>query len=448
MFGLYRELKDFGRAVTGCVCFLLCGGPVLVAVGVALLVSASRGDTRASGIALYNDAVSKWAAVGVSGPYAAFANISSSFTVSSDASGLLSSSSFPYDVPAVSDSGLTTYSNRIAAERSNGDGAGAFFRNEGFTNPRIRSLTISVPGGESLTLNSVPVTFITESAPLNSGSSSSSCSSSSSQCASLGYPDWVGSRCRCFYFWTLKDICLIYDPLARRWDNRGCVALASSVSSRVWNYLPTTAAMPVGGLSRLGYQLSSSRPLSSTLPGSGLSIRVRSLQDPWVQAMIATEGVGSWGLTLEARIGIGIAVLVVGVLLTLLPCVIVYVLFRCCEHRRLSKRNVQTTVVITGEQQPQVPVPVQAAPVYAIAPPPQPVYYAPQPQMQQPVYYPQQQQPGYYTQQPQYGGYDPSAQAAPAGYAYAPQQPQQQPPQYAYAPTQASPPPGYYPKAV
>ena len=444
MFGLYRELKDFGRTVTGCVCFLLCGGPVLVAVGVALLVSASRGDTRASGIALYNDAVSKWAAAGVSGPYAAFANISSSFTVSSDAAGLLSSSSFPYDVPAVSDSGLTTYSNRIAAGGSNA--AGVPFSNGMYSDDRSRDLTITVPGGDPLSLR-VPVMYTRITAPLNSGSSSSSCSSSS-QCASLGGAQWVsGTGCRCYFFWTISEICLIYDPLARRWDNRGCVVQASSVSSRVWNYLPTTAAMPVGGLSRLGYQLSSP-PLSSTLPGSGLSIRVRSLQDPWVQAMIATEGVGSWGLTLEARIGIGIAVLVVGVLLTLLPCVIVYVLFRCCEHRRLSKRNVQTTVVITGEQQPQVLVPVQAAPVYAIAPPPQPVYYAPQPQMQQPVYYPQQQQPGYYTQQPQpqYGGYDPSAQAAPAGYAYTPQQ--QQPPQYAYAPTQASPPPGYYPKAV
>jgi len=57
--GCYHDLLGFGRHVLGCVCCLLCTGPILLIVGVVLLASATH-DGRTELISQYNNAVTAW----------------------------------------------------------------------------------------------------------------------------------------------------------------------------------------------------------------------------------------------------------------------------------------------------------------------------------------------------------------------------------------------------
>lgn len=120
MFGLYHELRDFGRSVTACICCFLVGGPILLIVGIALLVSAGT-DTRGNSISQYNGAVSTWTLSGAG----RVANLTSGgqFSVEGDTTRNLAFTTANADYPSVESGGdVSSYSTRatVAASQSGG----------------------------------------------------------------------------------------------------------------------------------------------------------------------------------------------------------------------------------------------------------------------------------------------------------------------------------------
>lgn len=310
----------------------------------------------------------------------------------------------------------------------------------------------------------------------------SSCSSSQSSRCPSGSGYWscssITGTAYCSQWWVLDEVCLVWNAAANDWDPfSGCVA-AGSTSTGANRYIPSPGR-GTNGLAQAGYTLYTNQPSGLLLPSNALTVRVRSNQDPWLVAMRLTSGTGSFGLTTGQKVGSGIALLAVGITFTILPCVAMYALLRCCEHRRLSKRGSYaggggTTIVTTTTTMPigLMPSPAGSSSIAVAMPVAQPVAVGMYPQQQpmpvqpqQPYGYPSQPQPTYQPQYPAYapatgmmpagggyqqqGGYpqtmqqgDPYAtyaQPQPGGY-YQPQQQQAPPPGYAYPPAQAPPP--------
>ena len=105
----------------------------------------------------------------------------------------------------------------------------------------------------------------------------------------------------------------------------------------------------------MGQRVYSSYNGAPSVVYGNIKLRVRAKEDPWVVGMGLTSASGSFGLTVAAKVTIGGALIGVGVIVSLLPCVITALLIKCCAHRKKSSRNV--TIM-----QPQGPVPIMMAP--------------------------------------------------------------------------------------
>jgi hypothetical protein len=228
-------------------------------------------------------------------------------------------------------------------------------------------------------------------------------------------------------------------------SNPGCFPLASSnvagsykIPSGAWSMIFGSS-----GVGAFGYTASASAP-STVAWASQLQVTVRSSQDPWVNALRSTEGTpSSFGLSVGAKIGLGVGLIAAGLLWTLAVFGAIYCLVK--GHRK--RRAIGGTVVGSpgGQaymQQTSVPVATVVFPGQQM---PMAGGYPQQPQMA-PMYggggYPQQQ-PMMPPQQ--YGGYptQPYGQSQqPYGYP-SPQAPQQ--PMMATTIASNNAPPGVYP---
>ena len=57
--GVYGDLKEYGANVANCICCMMCLGPVLLIIGVAVFFQ-SFSDYRLAQITEYDTAVSAW----------------------------------------------------------------------------------------------------------------------------------------------------------------------------------------------------------------------------------------------------------------------------------------------------------------------------------------------------------------------------------------------------
>lgn len=456
-FGLYHELRDFGRSVVGCICCFIVVGPILLIVGIAMLVAAGT-DTRSSSISSYNSAVSLWTAGGANSSYTLLSSLANtgaiSVVVDAQATyGLTTSSS--YDFPRVETGGdINGYSSFAVASTTEGNGVP--MSQLGWSNTRTASLsfTVAPPGGAapaSLLINNVPVTSSTQ----QSWTVDTCSSSKQSQLCPFG--SWTcgfvsGTRiATCSQWWSLSQVCVVYDPVARTFSPSSGCTVPGRASSSPSNYaaIVPSAGRPVNGLSQFAYTAYTSQPIGGAYPASGggttgLTLLVRAAQDPWLVAMKLTGASGGFGLTTGQKVGVGIALLAVGAVATVLPCMVIFMLFKCCEHRRISRRGgtINTTTVVA------MPMPVAGgggaynglpSPVVVPVLTPQHSVYPPQ------QAYPVPAQPQAYAPQPP-AGYAPQGYA-PQGYAPAqpnPYYPQQPPQQYAPQPPASYAPPGGY----
>lgn len=430
LFGIYRELKEFGQCIAASLCCFVCVGPLLAVVGVALIVSAGT-DDRASTLSAYNNAVSSW----TSGGYAGFRALTTvnpfQLRITSPANGQLVTTSQvlnnadPYSV----DSGATTYSNqfRVWSGFSQSLDARPFaYPNTILSNPNfvsINTLQISNTLTGQVQSITVPTGWLTQTNPCTSSDSTSECNT---KCANKGgtitnptaFP--VSSR-NCARLFLLNEVCLVIanrtgaDVLdSASGKGFGCAVVSSAAVG------DTNGRMYTGPGNLGAFNFFS--PAGAAYPSSywPITITLRSAGDPYVTALRLTNGSpGSFGLTIAQKLSVGFALLGIGLGLFLIPACLITLLVRgLCGRKRGSQGSTQAYAA-------PAPPPAYAMPVQPYGAP-QPMGYQasdvmkppmqPYPPMQGGVYPPQpmgmppMQGGGGYAPQPNpYAAYAPGA---------------------------------------
>lgn len=387
------------RKIVGCVCTALLCGPIMVIVGIVFLVGATK-DTRTTDINTYNTAVTGWT---TGGGYQNYVNFGNNGSVLFNAAGPIMGSSWsPSADPSVeSGSGINTYASTYAFGTQTGSAQMSALTAAWTVNPSSGStgaLTVSYGGnviwngGVTLTGNQI-LTGV-----CSSGDSFSRCQSN---CQGRG-GYWFGSSC--YQYVQLNRVCLVVNPTTKlvdySWNNNpGCAPAGSVYSPGATN-----------GVGVAGYKAVNSPP-SSVFWGSAMDyVVIRSSQDPYVTAVRVTNGYpGSFGLTVGAKVGIGIGLLVAGFAWMAAIGGVIFCLVKAATRKTAMMGGVttptqQTTVVVAQGQAPYAAAPMGSpyptAPGYAPQPYPQPGYpapYAPQagypPQGYAPQAYPAQGYP-------------------------------------------------------
>lgn len=407
------------HAAIGCV---ICTGPILTIIGIAFLAAATT-DTRTAQINTYNTAVSTWVNTG----YNAWSNATSGSSISASASSTVTlSADTTADVPAVeSASGVQSYSQRLRYDT----GSSPFGFQPYFGTSTISQTLTLTKGASTLWSVTVPTIF-SETYNLR-------CSSSDtvSQCANKCNGQFNnGAQPTCTQWWVLNAVCVVLSNSNLNPDPNGygCVPLASGVlgisSPNIYN-------QQTDGVGPFGYQLSTTSPGSFSFSGT---VTVRSSADPWVIAARQSEGDFDWPLSVAAKVGIGLPLLIVGIILTVAPWLLVAAMVKRCSRRK----GVQYPNGMPGGTTITVMPPAVVSPA---APAPSPY----QTGMPAPVPYGTPVQPGYpapvpqqpYAPQPQPYPPQPYAQQpyAPAQQSYAPAQQPYAPAQQPYPPAPAAP---------
>lgn len=436
---VYNELKEFGRAVCACVCCLFVAGPAMLIAGIIFLASAQT-DTRGADIAKYNKAVDAWTSTTPGGPFASFQNLSntaafdvvdiSSIPNANPTRSLVIDTTSSSEQPSMeAGTGINPYTQRLIM-------SGNSVANQPFptytwppSNIWLASIGFRISGPSRTTkwlnLTSIPIISYSRVNSNSKCSATTTCAGGTFTCISGGNSGY------CERWWQLTEICVVWDATAATWQTSGGCAIAGSGS--------TSTDPGIGPSTGMGQRVYSSFPRAQSVVYSvGMKLRVRAKEDPWLVGMGLTSATGSFGLTVAAKVAIGGALIGVGAIVSLLPCVITALLVKFCAHRKKSSRNV--TIM-----QPQGPAPIMMAPqapgyaAYTGASPPMMVqqqygggqqYGQPQMVQQQP-YAAYEQQPQGYPMPPQLQGYP-----VQNGYGQQPQMVQQQQQQQSYMPQQ------------
>jgi hypothetical protein len=447
-FNPFKELAEFGEWVCRLATCALCTGPIMIIIGIALL-SSSATDGRGASVSKYNDISTSW----VNSKRSLFLN--KTYAISSTGGSLV----------LLADTSSDTYTDSGDLKLPN---ATIRYTKVSTTNMPFSSTTYSSPSTTISSFkflsNGVVIQDLSSTIPVAGESTRSiSCSSSDSfqTCAnkcSGGVYTQNPSQCRTFY--VISDICLVVDPTTDQLDTSGGSGCATTDSS-----LPVALRPDYkNNLVRAKYTTytTSSVPLSVTY---NPRVTVRSKDDPYVAYLRLTDGSGSFGLTTAQKVASGMAILGIGIAITVVVCGAIAYMIKC-----MRKPNQQGTIVSTSPPPPpqggimmipqqqmvyanpqqqqvylQQPMqmgygkdqPVLVSGGYAVTQPQQQAFYPP-PQQQMMI--PQQQMAPQYYAQPQPGQYPPQQQSYPPQQGY-PQQPQQgYPQQQYYAPQQGYPP--------
>lgn len=455
MCWVFKELREIGNKIAGCVCCLLCIGPVLAIVGIAILASTAT-DTRAAQIKSYNSAAAAWAATG----YAQFAG--QGFCLTGPGTAALTLAAVATQDAYGSDAlGALNIPNRTVRYYAT-TASNAPFSASPLTAPPTATAALT------LTLTASPGTASALQAPLfRTVATTISCSSSDSDSTCRGRCNGYWTRSQptaCTTYFALSAACLVVDatgpsPFALDVSGgQGCVPVTSGSAG----FAGGTAGSS-GTLGMFAFTTATSQFASSSF--AGVPVTVRSAADPYVVLLRLTSGSGSLDLTVQAKAEIGSALLAIGIVLTASVCGAIYLLVRCNRSRNAAQ--VVSSVPAPG-QPPQIayagegkmyPPPHQGVAMYGgggLPPMQQPqgmvMYGGGAPAMQQPQGMVMYGGGAQMQQQPVVVGYAMPQQPQAMGFVAQPMYPQQQQPgpyaqPQAYAPGYAAQQPGGYPQA-
>lgn len=374
-------VKAGGRAVKSacccCIC-MCCSGPILVIVGIVIIASPNN---RADNVKQYNSEVAAWSSqsdvngwTGTIGG-AASSIVTSSATVKGNADDI--------DKPTVTGIPLAQATPAYPTGSS-------------------ASLSYNLAGVDAFTTSSFGVALAKTSALQCTSSGGCSTTVMRSKCTTQFSGTYSGTGCRksgscgtCSYNSFLSTY---------------CTAASKSGSTYKADQTYKSCKYPF---------TATSNPTKSTRPAT-LTAQLRASDDPYLALQKITKGSNNFGISQGQQVGLGIALLIIGILLILCVVLLIFVVYK------LIKFGLEKAGVISGSdsdkenaQQQQQQQQADAAPANQAPPANQ---------------YPQQQPQGY------------AQPAQPAGYNY--QQPpppqqgyQQPPPQPGY--NQPPPPQGY-----
>ena len=408
---LCSELRELGACVFRTICCLFLAGPILIAAGIAMLVSTSV-DDRGNEVSVVNSAATAWLAAG--GGLSAFAG--RTYTFSSTGVPLVPASTTTADTYPDSN-GLSQAGAATQYYFSTGQPFAAQTFNQYGTAPV--TFTGTIPGGSPTSLTFSAQVYGLSSVPCNSGQSATDCQRT--KCPSGAA---TGSPLTCNTYYALSAICLVVTPETNALDAAGCAPQGAFSAPGSFS----------SGLTRYSYTAYASQTTAQAALSAPMPVRVRSNKDPYYVALKVTGGSLSFGLTTAAKASIGSAMLIVGIAITIAVCAGTYYMLRCMNKKAegsvVSSAPQQQVIVVQGgdgsgytgaDKMAPLPYAQVYAPQYGMAPP----GYGAQPQMVM-MQQPQQQQQQYvaYPQQgqgmvPVYGQVQPQM-------VYAQQQPQQQ----------------------
>jgi hypothetical protein len=341
---VFSELKELGKTIVSAVTCFLCLGPVLSLIGIAFLVSTAS-DTRSATIASFNGAASKWSAGGAAG-FGAMSG--ATYTLTGPTGGVLSLakvSSLDNFGSDASDLRAPNMTVRYSAAASTG---APFPLTSGPS--ATASLTLARSGGTgSSALSATLFRLMTQSISCLVSDSSSKCSSRCDSGYSWGANTPGGSRTACYRYLRLNGICAVVDPATGLLDTAGgsgCALIDSSYSSFAGGSSGT-----IGSLGVFSYAASASA--FNPTDFSGMTVTVRASTDPYVVLQRLTNGSMSLDLSVATKGVLGGALLAVGIVITVLTCLVIYYLISCFKRRNGAQQQGQ--VIDSGSGAPPPP---------------------------------------------------------------------------------------------
>lgn len=298
----FRQAGNCIRALCACLCCLVCGGPILIIVGIVLLAAK---NTRKDDVKEYNDAVSAYNPTPVDSWLPATINGASATT--------------------------TTQTDPIDGDRDGINRVGV---------SRLVSANVATAGSFSFALQNVAAFSLNGIPSTKSRSTNGYCNLNY---CSYGHMEdscrdrfgsgarYYGGSCssrgdcgRCEYDAPLSQVCAVVSatqPYSRDGRYRSCFY---PFGEQDQNYA------------------------SNTLNPSTIEVQVRKSDDPFLVLQRVTDGSNDFGISAETQRNAGIACLVIGIVLVALMIVV-----GCIAYRLIRKHKEKNNHVSQQQHQPQ-----------------------------------------------------------------------------------------------
>ena len=301
---LFREADNCIRGAIGCLCLLVIGGPVLFIVGIVVLLAPNNRDSTVN---TYNTAVTNFNSTTISASWTSGTIGGQAFTLQAQPVQLLG------DLTGVSTASSLVAQSVVATSVTN------LVYNVSSITPFSRTVATSTTKTVSMTCTSSYCSGSGSNCRCYQQQMSSKCFSIAVNGVAINVPNScsTGSSCGvCQYTAFLT----IYTAVA---------AKSSEDSAHQSVLYPFTAATQVYS------------PMSS--PPTSYYARLYSSLDPLLAAQQLTHGTMDFGITQETQRKIGIALIVVGVVLTTAVCGGAFILYKCQTQKNQGQPAVPPT---------------------------------------------------------------------------------------------------------
>jgi hypothetical protein len=398
---IFQEMEDTVKGCVCCICMMLIGGPICLLVGVSYIGDATT-DSRGMAIASFKSDVATWSAT---------------------KRGLFDDQTFSIKMPT--DAGTRPLRKLEAGDpqQDNLVGAGADLGSEsvdGDTSwaawtPLFYQAQVTVPGvggagGGPIELRSGSASTAaiwTDQAGLakckqdvvdvepcaetcsssrrrRRSGGSSSCTTCSSRCSSAG-GNWDSAKHSCSRHLILTEVNLVASGSPAAWVFSG---LAYSLPEHADSSVAAPTHQPADGGTYTTVPGSCPTPFVPT----PVPLTVRSENDPVVKAARLTDYTFDFGNTQAENATIGSTLVIIGMILTALPCCGAFVVYKLISNRRSTQQSRLDTTTIGSAPGGYAPPQMGMQPMVAGNP-----VYSGQPGMPQPQHM-QPQQPQYVQQ--------------------------------------------------
>jgi len=306
------------RKGLGCLCCLICLGPVLFVIGISVLLSAPFNNSRENNLKEINADINLWTTTYET----QFQQLSWTVYGPNGAQSIQATSpSYTSEMP--DNDGVNSYTPYYFVTT-----AGNFISPTYYTNV-TQNLNVKYSVTNTLTGASNNFTYSFQLFITNSSYSPNNNNNNGQSAATTcinGGGNYVYSTHTCYYYNQLNGICVKVDNITGQWSpdtTFGGVGCKYNGYSTNWNPASYQQLFYNGGAI---FQ----QPLSFP----SFSIMIRDTHDPYVQAQEITQGSMSFGLTKAQTAALGLGIMIVGIVF-MVPCCIFGALFVfACSRRR------------------------------------------------------------------------------------------------------------------
>ena len=390
---VFQEMEDTVKGCVCCICMMLIGGPICLLVGFSYIGDATT-DSRGMAIASFKSDVAAWTAT---------------------KRGLFDDQTFSIKMPTDAVARPLRKLEAGDPQQDNLVGAGADLGSksvDGDTSwaawtPLFYQAQVTVPGiagagGGLIELRSgsstrlqwsglakckqdvVDVDPCSEmcSSSRRRRSGGSSCTTCSSKCSSAG-GHWDSAKHSCSRHLTLTEVNFVARGSPAAWEFSG---LAYSLPAHADSSVAAPTHTPADG----GTYTSAPGSCPTPFVPTPVPLTIRSENDPVVKAAVLTDYTFDFGNTQAENATIGSTLVIIGIIVTGLPCCGAFVVYKLISNRRSTQQSrLETTTMGSapgGYAPPQMGMQPTVAgnPVYSgQTGMPQPQYMQPQPQYMQ-----------------------------------------------------------------